>query len=945
MSESGDRRRRARDTSRRSMDPLRMSAVRSAPCARWAAMACVCVTIIFLPAASRAAAAPERQCQRAVAFAGAQLFKRTAAILAACQRGQARHVLLPPGTECTAYTTRARAAAAARAMGLLRGQCSDELADALRLGGDCAEARTASALSGCLAGAHGAAAQALIGAAHAATGTLSPAAARCNAQAAAQLRTFAFARLRVLQRCKLNPPATLLPGEQCRDDAAITAQIAAWRASASARIGADCPPAALSGARFGAPCERPSDASALSQCLLDAAEAASDVAVASEFPDAGFCGDAPVERRIDQLLAQMTLDEKIAQMHGGGFAHGWLTSGVARLALPGLGMTDGPRGVGVLLGKATAFPVSIARGATWDPALEERVGSAIGVEARAKGASVLLAPTINLLRHPRWGRTQETYSEDSLHLGRMGVGFIRGVQQHILASTKHFAGNSIEDTRYSVDVNMDERTLREIYLPHFRMAVQQGHSASVMSAYNQLNGHYCAENAHILHDILKGDWGFQGFVESDWLVGTRSTVPSALAGLDIEMPNGSYFGQPLIDAVAHGDVPEATIDAAVRRIVRAQLCFRLDTDPPQVDPSMVETDAHRALALDVAREAIVLLKNDHSALPLERTKIHSIAVVGALAGMANLGDHLSSWVTPSSSVSPLDGLLAAAGGVGVTYITSSPLSPADQATIAAADAAIVVAGLTFADEGEATDRKGLALSPEQDALIVAAAAANPRTVVVLEGSGAITMPWIDDVAAIVMAWYPGQEGGTAIAEVLFGDVTPSGKLPMSFPLAEADLPPFDNQSLAVTYDYFHGYRYLDRNGTAALFPFGYGLSYTSFAYGNLRIAPATVSAHDHVRVTADITNTGALAGDEVAQLYVGYEGSRVDRALNDLKSFARIHLEPGETRSVAFDLRAADLAFWDISAGTWEVEPITYDVRVGRSSRDLPLSGSFAVVP
>jgi beta-glucosidase len=902
------------------------------------------LTSTCLPAASRAVAVPERQCQRAVTFAGAQLFKRAASILASCQRAVARG-LLPTGTDCTAQTARGRAAAASRTMGLLGGQCSDALAAALALGGDCAEAHSASALSGCLAGSHAAAAQALIGVAHAATGTLSPPTARCNAQAAAQLRTFAFARLRLLQRCKLNPPATLLPGNDCRSDSAVAAQIAAWRASASARIGADCSPAALSGARFGAPCDGLSDASSLSACLLDAAEAASDAAVASEFPDTGFCGDAPVERRIDQLLVQMTLEEKIAQMHGGGFGHGWLTSGVERLGLPGLGMTDGPRGVGLLLGKATAFPVSMARGATWDPALEERVGSAIGVEARAKGASVLLAPTINLLRHPRWGRTQETYSEDSLHLGRMGVGFIRGVQQHILASTKHFAANSIEDTRFSVDVNMDERTLREIYLPHFRMAVQQGHSASVMSAYNQLNGHYCAENAHILHDILKGDWGFQGFVESDWLVGTRSTVPSALAGLDIEMPNGSFFGQPLIDAVANGDVPEATIDAAVRRIVRAQLCFRLDTDPPQVDPSMVETDAHRALALDVAREAIVLLKNDHSALPLERTKIDSIAVVGALAGMANLGDHLSSWVAPSSSVTPLDGLLAGAGDVAVTYIASAPLSPADQATIAGADAAIVVAGLTFADEGESKDRKGLSLSPEQDALIAAVAAANPRTIVVLEGSGAITMPWVNDVAAVLMAWYPGQEGGTAIAEVLFGDVTPSGKLPMSFPRAEADLPPFDNQSLAVTYDYFHGYRYLDRNGTAPLFPFGYGLSYTTFAYGNLRIAPATVSAHDHVRVTADITNTGTLAGDEVAQLYVGYEGSRVDRAPNDLKGFARVHLEPGETRSVAFDLRAADLAFWDTSAGAWEVEPITYDVRVGASSRDLPLTGSFAVSP
>ena len=335
---------------------------------------------------------------------------------------------------------------------------------------------------------------------------------------------------------------------------------------------------------------------------------------------------------------------------------------------------------------------------------------------------------------------------------------------------KLFAANRIEDARFSVNVSMDERTLREVYLPHFRMAVQQGHAGSVMSAYNLVNGAHCAENVHLLHDVLNGDWGFQGFVESDWVLGTRSTVPSANAGLDIEMPTANYFGTPLANAVAAGQVSEATIDAAVRRSLRAQLCFRLDTDPPQPDPTQVETPAHVDLALQVAREGIVLLKNDHAALPLDRSQLTSIVVVGPLAAMANLGDHGSSRVNPAAAVAPLDGITARAGAVTVTYVPSSSLSPSDEATIAAADAAVVVAGLTFNDEGEGLithgDRDSLALPGDQDQLIAAVAGLNPRSVVVLEGSGALLMPWKDSVAAILMAWYPGEQGGNAIADVL-----------------------------------------------------------------------------------------------------------------------------------------------------------------------------------
>jgi len=788
----------------------------------------------------------------------------------------------------------------------------------------------------------------MIGAVDAARGTLSAAAVKCQSKASAQVRSYTLRRSGILQKCKLSPPSTLPSGSDCTGDPVTAARLATLRAAAAKNITAACQGSALAHARFGPPCTAASSGASLAECLLTMADAAGDRTISAEFSNTGFCGDSPqtVETRIDGLLAQMTLPEKIAQMAGSGpVGAAWRTPGVSRLNVPGLGMIDGARGVGVGGGTATCFPVAMARAATWDPDLEQQVGDVIGTETRAKGASVILAPVLNNLRHPRWGRAQEGYGEDTFLIGEMGVQFVRGAQKHVIANPKHFAANSIENTRFTVNVTIDERTLREVYLAHFQKAVQLGRAASLMSAYNQVNGAYCAENTHLLHDIVKGDWSFQGFVESDWIAGTRSTVPSATAGLDIEMPFANYYGQPLSDAVAAGQVSEATIDAAVRRILRAQLCFRLDSDPPHPDPTQVETPAHTDLALQVARESIVLLKNNAAALPLDRSTTHSVVVVGELAALANLGDHGSSRVIPSSAVAPLDGILARAGTVSVTYQPTV----ADNAALAAADAVVVVAGLTFNDEGEGQitigDRKSLALPGDQDQLIASVAALNPRTVVVLEGSGALLMPWKDQVAAILMAWYPGEKGGTAIADVLFGDVTPSGKLPATFPRAEQDLPPFDNTSSAVTYGYYHGYRYLDRNGVAPLFPFGFGLSYTTFQYTNLRITPTTLSPEGWVHVSADVTNSGTVAGDEVAQLYIGYQGSSVDRAVNDLKGFTRVHVEPGQTETAAFDVRAADLAFWDTSSSSWKIEPITYTVSVGSSSRDLPLTGSFTVTP
>jgi beta-glucosidase len=469
-----------------------------------------------------------------------------------------------------------------------------------------------------------------------------------------------------------------------------------------------------------------------------------------------------------------------------------------------------------------------------------------------------------------------------------------------------------------------------------------------MTAYNKFRGTYCGENAHLIRTVLKGEWAFQGFVESDWILGTRSTAAAANAGLDIEMPTPVYFGPQLLAAVRRNEVPEAVVDEAVRRIVRTQLCFRLDTEPPVTDASRIETAEHLALALEVARKSIVLLKNDGGLLPLARAANPSVVVVGDLAGVGNIGDRGSSNVNPSSIISALDGIEAVASGVTVTHVAGPPLAPADEAAVAAANAVIVVVGLTAADEGEgqvsAGDRDGLGLSPEEDALVAAVAAKNPRTIVVLEGGSAITMPWAASVPAILMAWYPGQRGGTAIGEVLFGDVNPSGRLPLAFPVAEADLPPFDNTSLSITYQLLHGQRWLDARGTQPLFPLGHGLSYTTFRYANLRIASSARAAGGRVRVLADVTNDGPVAGDEVAQLYVSFPGSRVERAPKELKAFARVTLAPGETKTVVLDVRAADLAFWDTAASAFVVERLAYGVHVGPSARDLPLTGTFTLV-
>jgi beta-glucosidase len=687
----------------------------------------------------------------------------------------------------------------------------------------------------------------------------------------------------------------------------------------------------------------------------DAADAGMDEADAMPGSGSGYCARdaAAIEVRIAELLGGLDVEEKVGLMHGAAITLTdgvWLVEGNERLGIPGLRMLDGPRGVSAATGlNATAFPVAMMRGATWDPRLEEEVGRAIAGELLSVGGNVLLAPTMNILRHPRWGRAQETYSEDVHHMGEMAVAFIRGVQGGgVLASAKHFAANTIEDTRFEVDVQMDERTLREIYLPHFRRAVTEAHVASVMSAYNSINGFYADQQVHLLSDILKQEWGFEGFVESDWVLGTHGDVASLVAGLDIEMPVGTHFSA-LPGAVARGEVAEERIDAAVRRILRAQLCFGLDERPiVRDDPTMRETSESLALAREVARRGMVLLRNQSGTLPLA-AGLSSIVVAGRNADVENIGDTGSSAVTPSEVVTALEGLTERAGkSATVTHVPGTALDPDQETIVQAADVVVVVTGLQSSDEGEglvgAGDRVDLALPADEVALIHSLAALNPALVVVLEGGSAfVTSDWDADAAALLHAFYPGSEGGRALADVLFGDAAPSGRLPFSMPEAELDLPVFDNVSSTVTYEYLHGYRHLLQEETPARYPFGFGLSYTSFAYSDLTLDKDLVTGDQTAIAHLTVTNTGAVSATETVQLYVTALGSRVERSPADLRGFAQVSLEPGESGEVEIPVRAADLAFYDVDNLAWEIEPISYQVRVAANAADPGLVAELRV--
>ncbi|MGZ4795100.1 MAG: beta-glucosidase [Acidimicrobiia bacterium] len=634
-----------------------------------------------------------------------------------------------------------------------------------------------------------------------------------------------------------------------------------------------------------------------------------------------------VDEIVDLLDGDVPFWPGLTDMTSGGYyRHAWPAACNERLGIPGFAFTDGPRGV--VIGNATCFPVAMARAATFDLELEEEVGRVIGVEARAAGATYFGGVCVNLLRHPAWGRAQETYGEDPYQLGEFGAALTRGVQEHVLACVKHFACNSMENARFTLDVQADDRALHEVYLPHFRRVVEEG-VASVMSSYNSLNGEWAGQSAALLTGVLREEWGFDGFVITDFIFGLRDPVLSVRAGLDVEMPFAQQRARSLRAALIVGTITREELSAPATRVVATLLRFadRVSAPAPPVD--VLAAPEHRALARRVAQESVVMLTNRDALLPVDPATVCRVAVLGRLASVPNLGDGGSSAVHPPSVVTPLDGLRAAFPEAIVDH------SDADATIARKADLVIVVVGYTKADEGEyiesgnaalfelfppvddprvgnrapmpplppaplaaelsadeATmaeggDRRSLRLGDEDEALVEAVSAVNPRTVVAVMSGSAVVMPWIDGPASTLLLWYPGMEGGHALADVITGAVPPSGRLPFAIPHAESDLVHFDPDATTEVYGLFHGQWHLDRVGTAPAFPFGFGASTTTFALDGLHVG----SAHDVVSV--GVANTGGRDGVTVVQVYAGYETSAYERPAWRLVGFRRVELGQG----------------------------------------------------
>jgi beta-glucosidase len=660
------------------------------------------------------------------------------------------------------------------------------------------------------------------------------------------------------------------------------------------------------------------------------------------------------DARARALVGKMTLPEKIEELHGIQDAdHYRYVPPIPRLGIPAFHIANGPAGVGPAgddpQKPATALPAPISLAASWDVALTRSYGVIIGREAKDLDEDLLESPDVNIARVPQNGRTFEAFGEDPCLVSQMAVAEIKGIQsQGIIANVKHYAANNQENDRGSINVIVDERTLHEIYLPAFEASVKEGHVASIMGAYNKVNGTYCCQNVELLDQILKKDWGFKGFVTSDFGA-VHSTAPSALAGLDLEMPTGKFFGTNLEKAVESGRVPMSVIDDKLIRRFRTMMEFGLFDHVTKPKPIPAHEDG--AEARHFAEEGMVLLKNNGNELPLNPKSLHSIAVIGPFAAQAMTGGGGSSHVEPLYTVAPVNGIQKRVGPkVRVSFADGKDVTKA-AALAKSCDVAIVMVG---DHEAEGHDHS-LTLSGNQDKLIEAVAAANSHTVVVLKTGSAVFMPWVDKVPAILEAWYPGEEDGNAVAAILFGDVNPSGKLPITFPKRLADLPantpemyPGVHGAVRYSNGILVGYRYFDAQKIKPLFPFGYGLSYTTFAYKNLAITPQNFSTNDksaqNVVVDLEVANTGKKFGNSVVELYVGFPSTTViPQPPAQLKEFEKVALKPGKTRHVRLKLNAHSFAYWDRDSHDWKIMPGTYHIMVGSSSRDFQLQDSLLV--
>ena len=800
------------------------------------------------------------------------------------------------------------------------------------------------------------------------------------------------------------------------------------------------------------------------------------------------------EARVDSVLKQLTLEEKIDLLSG---VDDFYVRDIKHIGLPRLKMADGPLGVRNY-GPATTFG-GIGLAATWDPELVAKIGTALGEDARARGVHFLLGPGVNIYRAPLCGRNFEYFGEDPFLSARTAVAYIKGVQsQGVSATIKHFMGNNSEFDRHNTNSIIDERTMREIYLPAFEAAVKDAHVGAIMDSYNLTNGQHMTQNGGLNNDVAKKDWGFQGIMMSDW-DSVYDGVAAANGGLDLEMPSGKFMNrQTLLPAVQTGRVKEATIDDKVRRILRTAIQFGwLDRDQTDTSIPLLNVKGREA-ALEAARAGMVLLKNDGNLLPLDKGRVKSIAIIGPDAYPTPTGGGGSAEVQPFVAVSDLEGLTGYAGGgtqvfyhrglpslddmanatsftteanggeaglkaeyfnnatlagtpvltrtdkhvsydpdregdmagsdesirwkghftpktagdylvfvqgpgenggyrlyvdgkpvfdcwkqwyafVGQTRLSLQPgahqveldyfihrgwgktrvrmgifspqsvVAPEAKALASRADAVVLVVGFDPASEGESADR-GFALPPGQDDLISQIATVNKNTIVVNNSGGGVDMSgWVAHVPALVQAWYSGEEGGTALAQVLFGEYNPSGRLPITIERRWEDNAAHDSyyprSGAEVSYSegVFVGYRHFDKAGIQPLFPFGYGLSYTTFAYKNLAVAPASGSAGNPVTVSFDVTNTGTRAGAEVAQVYVGDHHAHVPRPVKELKGFSKVYLNPGETRHVTVTLDSRAFSYYDDKNHRWTAEPGDFDVLVGRSEAQIELTGKWTL--
>ncbi len=797
---------------------------------------------------------------------------------------------------------------------------------------------------------------------------------------------------------------------------------------------------------------------------------------------------APIEQRVEDLFGRLTQDEKLTLLGGTGFT----TQPIPRLNLPAMAMADAGQGVrggsGTTQGPATAFPAGVTMASTWDTNLIDRVGRAIGVEARNKGTGVqvLLGPAVNIHRSPLGGRNGEYMSEDPYLAARLAVSYIEGMQATGVSSCiKHFACNNQEEDRMDVNAKVSERALREIYLPAFEAGVKEAGVWCVMSSYNEVNGYHSSASKYLLADVLKKGWGFDGLVMSDW--GGVHETDVVQAGNDLEMPKGKFMNVPdLRAALANNKITQAAVDDSVRRILRTIFRVGLLDGPLTQDHSKVNSPENDELAMEVASKGIILLKNDHGVLPIDRNKIKSIALIGEPARKIQVGALGSPRVAPLKTNELIDAVKELAGGkvevrfaaghAGGDLVPSSAVTtpgdssvhgfhaeyfknrnltgepalvrtdaqidldsiaspapdmprnnfsvrwtanlsvprsgnyrlsfsgddgfrvfvdneqvmdkwsegavstrtkeiqlqagksyslrveffqagggytarlawvPPDKRVFADAiqaakssDVAIVCVS-TMGTEGEGNDRPSMDLPDDQDALIRAVAAVNRRTIVVLNNGTPVEMSdWLKSVPGLMEAWFPGQEGGGAIASVLFGQVNPSGRLPDTLAAKRADYPDFanfpgSNHTVNYAEDIYVGYRHFDKEKIQPLFPFGYGLSYTTYKFTDLDLSSSTLDTTESITVRVNVTNTGKRAGEEVAQLYLHDTKPLVDRPVRELKGFAKVALQPGETKTVEFTLKPRDLAYFDVPGHQWKANAGDYDVEIGSSSRDI----------